>query len=318
MRLEYKILWFEDEEKWFNSIFPFISDYFDEIGFDLVIKRQGDDSNIDKCINEYECDLILMDFHLSGTKGDTLIEYIRSQQIFTEVIFYSQAGEEAVRDTIKKKGVDGVYCASRDLEEFEDKVKNVVYNTIKKVQDVNNMRGLVMAETSELDYMMLDVISTYLLTEAGNIKEKFEDYMFDITKDSIRSNLNKCERYKNERCVNELIYSPLFDTDKKRRAINELLNRLGCLDHNKQCFDDFKKEIQDLRNILAHVKAEINENGFKVLKSKVKGYEEVELNDEKYIDIRKSLRKHSSNLNSIQNYLAQKKEHVEQAAPRKE
>ena len=157
MTLEYKILWFEDEEGWYDAIYKDVSDYLSEHGSTPIPNRKDNGSDISKIFDEDDYDLIMIDYNLIGDKGDSVIKKIRDLDVFTDIIFYSQQGEVAVRNSIKDKGVDGVYCADRSQTEFLEKVKKVIYTTIKKVVDVDNMRGIVISKTSELDITLEEV-----------------------------------------------------------------------------------------------------------------------------------------------------------------
>lgn len=316
MNLGYKILWFEDQRSWLNSMLPYVREFLDEKGFNLELNVQTDDSEVETLMKRPDFDLILMDYNLTGDKkGDTIIEYIRYNQVYTDIIFYSQKGEQAVRESIKDKQVDGVYCASRENWEFREKIKKVIETTIKKVEDINNMRGLVMAQASELDYKMTGIIWEFINCSSEH-KEYIEEYIYQITHKSLSSNLNKCQRCKDNACIEELINHPIFDTDKKRRTVSKILELINCseLSACKDCMDTFENEIQTIRNILAHVKEDVDENGERILRSKVRGYEEVKFNDEKYIEIRKNVKRHKKNLGEIYDYINELKSQKEEVA----
>jgi DNA-binding NarL/FixJ family response regulator len=296
MKLEYKILWFEDNESWYNSIYPLIEDFLHENGFELNPRRESGGDNIDCFINNEEFDLIIMDFNLAGAKGDKLIESLRQHQIYTEIVFYSQNGAQAVRDAVISKGVDGVFCASRDTEEFEEKVTKVIYNTIKKVQDVNNLRGLVIAETSELDEKMIDIIALFCSVS--------ESHKVELLKKTIE---NREDRLKDLKKVTPSIMErdklcSMLESFDRLRAVLRLISNIETKPFTANVAlltTCYKKEIIDIRNILAHVKEETDKNGKKILKSKMIGHETFEFNDQKCIEIRKDIQKHAENLDYI-------------------
>jgi DNA-binding response OmpR family regulator len=295
MKLEYKILWFEDEDTWYQSILPFISRHLNQNGFELEPIRRKNGHDLHTLIQNQDFDLILMDYNLSGIQGEELIESIRDNQLYTDIIFYSQTGAQAVRNIAKDKGLDGVFCSGRDNMEFVDKVKKVIQTTIRKVQDVNNLRGLVMAETSELDEKMIDIIEDMCKMIPDNKKlllektiENREERLCvlkgitcdDMERDSLSRTLESSDRLKAiNRLVKGVKESPLSD-------YVEILHL-------------FENEILKIRNVLAHVKEENDLNGRKVLKSKIKGYESFEFNDEICSSIRNNIRKHADNLENI-------------------
>ncbi|MCL5935778.1 MAG: hypothetical protein M1543_04780, partial [Firmicutes bacterium] len=46
---------------------------------------------------------------------------------------------------------------------LKDKIMQIILLSVKKVQDINNLRGLVMAEASELDHKMLSILQEFYL-----------------------------------------------------------------------------------------------------------------------------------------------------------
>ena len=160
MKLKYKILWIENEQDWVDSIEDQIQEYLEDLGFTYDMKLIGkEEKNI--AYNDY--DLILMDLNLADQpNGAELISKIRELGSYTDVVFYSSMGIDALRETGKEKELEGVYYSGRTPEtSFVKKVKAVIDSTLKKVQDLANLRGLVMAEVSELDEKMEDVLRKY-------------------------------------------------------------------------------------------------------------------------------------------------------------
>ena len=94
MRLEYRILWVEDNKSWYETTKELFTDALDELGFKLVSKKC---ENIDEVKAETaknwlkEYDLLLVDFTLKNSEsGDKIIEFIRGiqdQPILTDIIF---------------------------------------------------------------------------------------------------------------------------------------------------------------------------------------------------------------------------------------
>lgn len=150
MKLKYRILWIENEQDWVESIEDQIHEYLEDLGFTYEMKLIGkEEKNI--AYNDY--DLILMDLNLSDQpNGAELISKIRELGSYTDVVFYSSIGIEELRAKGKEKELEGVYYSGRTPEtSFVNKVKAVIDSTLKKVQDLANLRGLVMAEVSELE-----------------------------------------------------------------------------------------------------------------------------------------------------------------------
>ena len=84
----------------------------------------------------------------------TLIERIRNLDINTEIVFYSTAAVGTLRDEVRERELDGVYCRGRN--QITTEVIPIIDSTIRKVLDLENSRGLVMAELGELDRLIVN------------------------------------------------------------------------------------------------------------------------------------------------------------------
>lgn len=177
MRLKYKILWIENEEDWVDSIYDQIQEHLSDLGFEFEKKLIARE---DKSVNYDEYDLILMDLNLAEQpNGAELIERIRNLDVFTDIVFYSSVGIDTLREKGREKNLEGVYYSGRTPENsFVRKVCQVIDSTIKKVQDLSNLRGLVMAEVSDLDSLMDEIIRKYYVDQL--LLNKFHS---KITKD---------------------------------------------------------------------------------------------------------------------------------------
>ncbi len=101
-----------------------------------------------------EVDLILVDWDLGGgVHGQDVIERIRQVAHYKDIVFYSARTRAAeLRRLAFDKELEGIYCASR--EELVDEVFGVFESLVKKVLDLDHMRGIVMGATSDIDNMV--------------------------------------------------------------------------------------------------------------------------------------------------------------------
>ena len=164
MRIDYRILWFEDNASSYSTKKAFVKNIIEDFGFNFVEPRNEVDGSNIETIPYSMYDLIIADMSLAnGSTSIKLMDAIRKKSVFTEVLFYSSNGEKVVREELAKYNIDGAYCSGRDNDDFEFKVREVIYTLIKKTQDLNSLRGLVMAETSELDKKMEDISFYYFV-----------------------------------------------------------------------------------------------------------------------------------------------------------
>jgi CheY-like chemotaxis protein len=297
MKIDYKILWFEDIPEWYNSIIPFIEEYLVDQGFNLIPDRYDSGENLEKLIKNNDFDLILVDYNLPGELGDKIIEKIRSFSLYTNIIFYSQDGESKVRAALQSKSVEGVYCANRNKDDFEEKVTKIIDITIKKVQDVNNMRGLVIASTSDLDIVMEDIISKRVKKLNKQDVAKYRDEIKTKFIDSLNDRIGKVKKLNLETEFDTFV-SRLESSHKWRATLN-ICREFESLREYEDIIGQYNEEVIKERNKLAHLREETDKNGIKILKSTLTGDDNFIFNEAKCIEIRSNLRKYQETLNKI-------------------
>lgn len=298
MRIEYKILWVEDVEDWFKDSKGLLDDFLENLGFVSTVRFCKSFKEVEEeySLNQLkEYDIVFVDFKLASSQdGDVIIDFIRKQDnnsILTDIIFYS-SDIESVRDKLKENGFEGVYTSLR--KEFIDKAEKVIKSTIKKVQEVNSMRGLIMAETSDLDELMLEITLKMLNTEQ---KEVYEKYILEEVISTIERDKNKAID-KSVSISDKVRISKIFTSFHKAKCINKLYKtaKIG----QDQFFERYKQVIF-IRNNFAHVKESVID-GEKVLISHSSG-KEIIFNESECIKIRKTLIEFRKELEEINEQL---------------
>src|ERR1041384_3551079 len=299
MRIKYKIIWFENED-WIKPVQKNLSNFLDERGFQLEVKIEKDNSNVDSLIrdinnNLIDVDVIFMDYRLAQeTRGDAIIQAIRNMELFTEILFYSFKTDvkKVIEDGIGT--VEGIYYAERD--NFLDKAKMVIWHSIKKTQEVNNMRGLIMAAVSDLDSKMLEIVKSFYERDifSEESKQRVTRKLFEQVSTQVESKKKHFDKYvKNNRIDSVIKDNVMFDTSKKAYAMQCIIDELESenINHLKAgvFVKPYEAEVIGMRNNFAHV-IEVVEDGVKKLKSR--SSEEV-FSDERCAEIRKNLIKHS-------------------------
>jgi hypothetical protein len=306
MRIEYRILWVEDQKSWYETTYELFRDYLEDLGFILTSKRceNIDEVKTEIAINQLkEYDLLLVDFTLKNSdSGDKIIEFIRNindAPILTDVLFYSSAIEN-VRDSMKNLGLEGIYTADR--KDIENKFELVVNTTIKKVQEVNTMRGLILATESDLAEKMFDIIEN-IIKNNKIIGALIHDYAFKVCEESVGSKQNDFNNYKKDNDVFALINDTLiFDSNKKSRVIQKIIkefnkNNNDELAHLSNFSKEYTDEILHPRNTFGHVIPKIINNERVLIPKRGK---EIIFTDQVCIDIRKKLVKYSEKIDIVQ------------------
>lgn len=298
MRRHYKMLWFEDESRWLKGFLPKIKKFLLESGFILYYDHFQNVKDLDSLadkINDY--DLICVDYTLKGGTGDRLIENIRKSELYTEIVFYSQNGEESVREIMKDLRVDGIYCAGERGEEFEDKIKNIINTTIKKVQDLTNLRGLVMAETSELDVKMEEIIEALFNKPFGLVTDEDKTVIKEKSLKSLKDMISTLEKLDEKNNLTELLKK--LDHRGRWRTVKRLCKKNGEFKDLMETLSLYDDEIIIKRNDLAHSCEAENEKKEKIIKGRNNTYTR-----ENFTQIRKDLSKHTDNFDNIKEIIS--------------
>ena len=301
MKLSYKILWVDNENGIYNNHKNEIETHLKELGFNPDIKFITD-------FKEYKIqdldldsfDLFILDYLLkNGDNGNKIVKDIREgHSIYTEILFYSSVPEQA-RQQIFKDKLNGVYVSSRSFDDFEEDSLGLIDVTIKKTQDINNLRGLIMAEVAELDRLKEKII----LKASPKIDDKaIEKYTLKKVKDSGNGNRNKAQKFLDE--ISEITFEILFtnlgfiDSNKKAMATGEILEKLNIAGLiTKQDFTQpYIDNILAKRNKFAHVEEcdgkDEKGNACKVIA-------DIPFTAEKCIEIRKEINDYKIILNEI-------------------
>lgn len=265
MKLKYKILWIENEETYYEGIKDEIIEIVNSYGFDIGdedITYCETDSDFGR-ENYTDYDIILIDWNLGSEKGDTIIEKIRNRDIYNEILFYSQDGAATLRKSIADKQIEGVFCCDR--RQLVVKFEKIFEVNIRKILDLNNLRGLVMAEVSDLDNLKCDIIR--LAYEKGMITDvffrekvypsiinKYWEDLIDLKKYSgfeIKTKYVKEPKDFPEKSIDKFLSDIKFNIEFKIRALKKLIEELNISSN----FDDndYRTQIQRKRNKLAHV-----------------------------------------------------------------
>lgn len=297
MNIDYKILWFEDDKDWYDSIQSFIEKYLTDNGFNFIASRYPSGTDLENILSADDFDLILVDYNLPGELGDKLIERLRKFDLYTDIVFYSQNGAEKVRKALQEKAVEGIYCAGRSRDDFEEKVQNVIWTTIKKVQDLNNMRGLVIAKVADLDNDMESIIFKKVNTSDPDSKAKIKNEIKDKLINSLKDRLEVIEKIDVTASFEKLMKK--IETYTRWRIVYNFCENQENLNAYKEIVSTFNGEVIDVRNKMAHLKEDVDDEGKKVLKSTKQDDADFVFNDAKCIEIRTNLKKYSKTFSNI-------------------
>lgn len=162
MRLDFNILWVEDNKSNVMSQFEKIERLIREEGFRLQVEFaysiEGAKGYLSDDIYGDHIDLVLMDYDLgAGGKGDEGLLEVRNKFRYKDIVFYSSQAENLLK-MVEDKHVQGVFCSTRD--DLPDTVVELFEVLVKKVLDIDHSRGIVMGATSDIDHYINDCLTT--------------------------------------------------------------------------------------------------------------------------------------------------------------
>ena len=254
MKLEYRILWFEDDHESVQDVVDALRGLLRGQGFELVCdwgpcNAATMTDTVERLRNYNPYDLMVFDCDLgSGLTGEELAQTLRSR-IWTEILYYSaNRNSDALLRGMNARKVEGVFCAVR--QNLEDRIWALVESQIKRICDLNNMRGIVLDSMSSIDSAIRKFFS--------------EKYKSMSPKDQVSATKKLAEKLK-ERAdaatgVHEGIsVGTVSDLIFDHRYVDFQMVRQR-LSHVDECFKDTApmKGLQDLRNKLAHQPSRFN------------------------------------------------------------
>jgi CheY-like chemotaxis protein len=300
MKIEYKILWLDDQIKDFieDEIIEEVEKFLIEQGFQPQIITVSKSEDFFAALDD-SYDLILTDYHLNDINGDEVIKQIRSQEysVMSEVLFYTAQAD--LKDTNKINRVSFLETNTllgNHRELVLQATKNLIGLTIKKFQNIVAMRGMIMHETSSLDVEMVDIIKKALQNKELNFEElsiSIYDELIVLFNQKTQF-VEKCKRNKNfnKLTKDHFVYSAKY----KIRTLSKILQDLGMTDFS----DEYDIEINSLRNKFAHAVLQKDENGREFFKY---GQNGIPFNEESCKSIRENVIKHKKNLDELKQKL---------------
>jgi hypothetical protein len=162
MRLDFNVLWVDDQPDYVRAQSDPIAAHMESQGFEFkptycqAIDQVRD--RIKDQVFDDEVDLILVDWELGNDIwGQNVIEEIRTQILYKDVIFYSaHTSTDDLRALASGAQVDGIFCTGRN--ELVVEVIDVFDSLVKKVLDLDHTRGIVMGATSDIDHMVSECL----------------------------------------------------------------------------------------------------------------------------------------------------------------
>lgn len=307
MNLSYSILWIDDDEDYLDSFdTEALRAYVEGQGFDLHLEFRTKPDDIKKEVDGALFDLLIIDYNIAegDRHGSDVIRQVRDKDCLTEVIFYSQNAVATLRQIAADSELEGVFFSGRATDQLLPKVKDVFNLTVRKVVDVDNMRGIVMAGVADLDHLVTDVIrAVHASLDADNqaalckkLLSKMRPvvkHLGNLVKEQGHPNLKEVEKLVDAIVALEpadfetLVQARHFDSSKRVDMAVSLCKDHDQLRPHKDSISAIKGLLQ-WRNALAHQKPKrLDEKGFPVF---VPGESDESFDHDRTLKLRQDLR----------------------------
>lgn len=305
MNLHFKILWLDDQPDSQRGIADNLRNRLARKGFDLQVKFvpeiNGDPNvRIRELVREADWDLVMVDWDQGRDKldGAKLAKRVRIEARYTEIIFYSSESPARLRQLVFEEGVDGVYCAQRG-EPLRQASWGVIETMIRKVLDLNHMRGLVMAAVADLDRDVDDCLRKLHAKLEPERRERLVQDIVSRIQQVAQDNVQQMERLVGAE-FDKVLEHRGFSTNLKGAillgALKEFSEELAA-ELIMERFAQYEAQVVHPRNRMAHQR--VVSDG-KSLKLGAKG--EI-ITEEAMADIRRQLHEHRDNLSDLQTLL---------------
>ena len=250
MNLNYKILWYDDHKEYFESRDNerILSDIL-SWGFMPHITPVHDPAGLSQHEPFGDFDMLIVDFDLGADiSGAKFIKSVRDLNVYAEIIFYSMKGDDALWQAVIDERLQGVYVVHKSG--IDTKLLEVARHSVSKVLDLENMRGIVMAEVGDLDELLERI---FTLAMHGITEEQRQLVYKSFVKKS-REPDEKFEQalaaFESAPSIESLL--ALSDGSEKRVQNFNRVKRHHPLLNPHNFSDEYRKAILDPRNFLAH------------------------------------------------------------------
>lgn len=299
MRLQFRILWFENQPQDVRTQIEEIEEYLRDEGFIPQIEIQVDASNLEEYSRQQqlydEVDLVVVDFDLGNPdeNGDHVAQMVRRGFGFTDIIFYSGHKTVDLRTLVKERGIDGVYCMERP--QLSEKLALHIDQVVRRLSRLEAMRGLAMGTVGKIDdELRLLIASEYVacpVEEQSRIVAKLDDLVADGARAQAEV-YAKCEDLA-ARLESRAVTS--FHLQRLALAITK--GNEACVDERK-LLGSYDNEVLQPRNTLGHAIETKGERGWEVTPAGKPPITYVE-----FPKLRRDLARHLTNILSLRSIL---------------
>lgn len=269
MNLTYSILWYDDDKDFFESLDKEpIEEEIASWGFRPQIIPVHNSTELQRHAPFDQFDMLVVDFKLGGDEhGDQFIKDVRDKNVFAEIIFYSMVESSVLWQSVQEKELEGVFVANK--KSIQPKLIRVARQSVRKVLDLENMRGIVMSEVGDLDALLSTIFERAMNGVTPEQRQMVFDRFHEKVSEQYKEFQEALSAFKEAPSIDGLI--DLCDSDKRWQNLNRVKKHHTLL-RDRDFVGDYQKEILWPRNCLAHGVPQKNSDGSFSFRHKNKDY----------------------------------------------
>lgn len=259
MNLNYSILWYDDDKNFFESqdMGP-IEEAITSWGFRPQIIPVHDAAELKQHEPFNQFDMLVVDLELGGNEhGSQFIKNVRDNNVFAEIIFYSMKGADELWQAIGNERLEGVFVAYK--KGIEQKLIRVAHQSVRKVLDLENMRGIVMAEVGDLDEILEKIFTLAMHGITEEQRQKVYASFVKKSREPDKKFEDALSAFEGEPSIERLL--TLSDGSEKRLENFNRVRKHHPLLKSHTFSDVYRDAILSPRNFLAHGVPERKEGG---------------------------------------------------------
>ncbi len=250
MRLDFNILWIDDDADSVETQAELLNDFLNAQGFVLKKFWAEDKETLNKILTQTkDFDFIFVDNRFNDEKlGLNFIEELRNNKIYADILFFSGTGSVAsLKEEAVARAVQSIYIYTKsDINSDHSLFKNIIQYRINKEMDINSLRGIAMSEIAIFDQEILDIL------KINNMKN---DILLKI-KEQKSDHCKLCLSADDEiwKLVDSEKGTMIFNSNSRKDVLHSKLlkgNNLYIKEY-EEIKDNYCNELLAIRNKLAH------------------------------------------------------------------
>jgi DNA-binding NtrC family response regulator len=273
MKLTYNVLWIDDRQRHIAPAQDRVREKLARLGFELnltKVDKVDDDNQLKAHFKKNDFDLLVVDFKMQpGAKdGGELIKIIRRYCTATDIAFYSSETPKTLRAKIN---VDGVYCYNRNSLPIE--LMHLIDSRLKKLLDLNQMRGLYLAAVADFDHLVDEIIHAAFDKINDELKLPNVEYIIETALHFHEKKVEELKVFNTDSHIDQ--YTNLLSSNPKIALLLKILSELDDeqLFTHLEVLRGYTGDIIVPRNKLAHSMEVKEKSGVYTLKNNTKEFE---------------------------------------------